>query len=481
LRLCEKAFSTSTPTHDKFGDPVPLRKLAFAALIFAWFCYFTAGSLAVRFSDDDMMNIANYWRMRPAGFAASHFLLWRNFYRPMGGVFYLPLFHFFGFNPAPYHLAILGVLLVNVYLVYRLAILLRAGELAAALAALAASYHAVLGNLTYNISFVYDVLCGCFYLAALVYYVRIREAGRIPRAREVAVLVALFLCALNSKEMAATLPLILLAYEGFFQTRRSWRGAIATALLDLPYFYGKALGRGALAADPSYRLEFSASRILDFQTRSFAELLGRPPVIGGAAVLAIWLVLVYLAFRQPRPVLRFCCVFVAVTPLPVEFLPGRGGACLYLPWIGLAIFLAVVCVDFAHTAAAFMARERLFARLDLPSRFALVIAACVALWGCQNRELKRTYALTDMERTGATTADVIRQMQQLAPRTPPNSTVVFLNDPFEHFDMAFIAELWFRDRTVKVRLNRQTPLSAEEIARADRVFDFRDGRLIAVR
>jgi hypothetical protein len=59
--------------------------------------------------------------------------------------------------------------------------------------------------------------------------------------------------------------------------------------------------------------------------------------------------------------------------------------------------------------------------------------------------------------------------------------VVFLDDPFVDWDMAFIAELWFRDRTVQVRLHRKTPLTADEIARAGRVFDFDNGRLAAVR
>ena len=47
--------------------------------------------------------------------------------------------------------------------------------------------------------------------------------------------------------------------------------------------------------------------------------------------------------------------------------------------------------------------------------------------------------------------------------------------------MAFIAELWFRDRQGRVFLNRKTPLTAGEIAKADAVFDWREGRLIRVR
>jgi hypothetical protein len=458
-----------------------LRKLFCAALLLVWFCYFTLDSLGVNFAPDDMMNIAGYWRMKPATFAVSHVLLWRNFYRPMGGLFYLPLFRAFGFNPAPYHAVILAILLFNVWLVYRLATLLRAGPIAAGLAALLSCYHASLSNLTYNIAFVYDVLCGCFYLSALVYYLRIRESGRRLRGREIAAFLALYVCALNSKEMAVTLPVVLLIYEWLYQDSVSLRGVIASALLNFPYVYGKVLRPDALATSAGYRPELSWTRILDFQTRSFTELFQQRSPLTADTVAWIWVALFYLAFRRRRPVLQFCWLFLAIAPLPIEFLPGRGGACLYLPFVGCAIFASVVAVDLAEAAARFLASEPLIARLGYQRLFAVLLVACVVVWGRENRDLKRSFVRASMDQTGVLSADVIRQMEALAPRTPPHSTVVFLDDPFVDWDMAFIAELWFRDRTVQVRLHRKTPLSDEEIAHADRVFDFHDGRLVAVR
>jgi hypothetical protein len=460
---------------------VSLRKLAFAALLLVWFAYFTLDSLGVRFAPDDMMNIAGYWRMKPAMLLSSHVLLWRDFYRPMGGVFYLPLFYAFGLRPAPYHAVILAILLFNVWLVYRLAILLRAGEPAALLAALVSCYHAGLSNLTYNIAFVYDVLCGCFYLGALVYYLRIREAGRQLAAREVAVFLALYLCALNSKEMAVTLPVMLLVYEWLYHDAASLRGVVAGSLLNRPYVYGKALRPGALASSDGYRPELSMARLLDFQTRSFTELFDRRSPFSEASVGWIWAVLFYLAFRRPRPVLQFCLVFLAIAPLPIEFLPGRGAACLYIPFVGFAIFAAVVSVDAAHAAAAFLAAEPVIGRLGRQRLFAVLLAGCVTLWGRENRDLKRSFVRPSMEQTGALTAEMIRQMQSLGPAVPPHGTVVFLDDPFVDWDMAFIAELCFRDRTVQVKLHRKTPLAGDELARAARVLDYRDGRLVIVR
>ena len=53
-----------------------------------------------------------------------------------------------------------------------------------------------------------------------------------------------------------------------------------------------------------------------------------------------------------------------------------------------------------------------------------------------------------------------------------------LNPPFNGWDMAFIAELWFHDRTVTIFLQQKTPLTPAELARADYLFDWRDGKLV---
>src|SRR5579863_10097268 len=97
-----------------------LRKLAVALFLLAWFVYFSRDVLGVHFAPDDMMNIDNfYWSPGPFRLFYSQFLLWRGYYRPMGGLFYLPVLAVAGLNPAPYHVALSLLLLANVYLVYR--------------------------------------------------------------------------------------------------------------------------------------------------------------------------------------------------------------------------------------------------------------------------------------------------------------------------------------------------------------------------
>jgi hypothetical protein len=80
---------------------------------------------------------------------------------------------------------------------------------------------------------------------------------------------------------------------------------------------------------------------------------------------------------------------------------------------------------------------------------------------------------------GRQTGDTLAQLRALNPRVKSGTQVAFLNDPFDGWDMSFIAELWFRDKSLRFHLQRKTPLPPEELAKMT-VFDFQDGRLVQV-
>jgi hypothetical protein len=86
-----------------------------------------------------------------------------------------------------------------------------------------------------------------------------------------------------------------------------------------------------------------------------------------------------------------------------------------------------------------------------------------------------------MAALGAQTAEVLQQFRVVRPQVRSHSQVVFLNDPFVEWDMLFIADLWFRDRSVTVHLQRLTPASEQVLAGYDSVFDYRGGQLLRVR
>ena len=484
-RVCPKSVPAASP-------PRRRRAIAFALFLAAYFAYFSRYTLAVHFAPDEMMNLATYWRIKPLTLLLAQVMPWRPFYRPMVGLLDLSLFSLFGLNPAPYHAALLLVLFANACLTWRLASLLGAGRPAAGLAAIAVCYHAGINNLYYNTAFTYDAVCCFFYLAALAPYVHVRGQGRIPGVRATLAVLMLYLCALNSKEMALTFPAILLVYECLYHPRlargslRAWlrgpgRVLLPAALLVPIFSYGHLFRAGGLMDEFAYRPAFTGARLIDFQIRSLDDLLIRPHPLDPLDVAVFWILLTYLAWRRARPILRLCWWMAALAPLPIEFLPGRAGACLAIPSIALAIFAAVTAVDLAHAAAGFLAGERAFAPLGRRNLFAAVLLAGASLWAWHNADLQIRYVASGMRQLGQPTWDAIQQFRALRPKLSRDSSLVFLNDPFEGFDMEFIAELLIRDRTVRVWLARKAPLDPDEIARAERIFDYRQGKLVQVR
>lgn len=478
----------------RLGSACRWQECACAILVAAYFFYFVADTVNVRFAPDDMMNMAYYWRLSSWKLLVSLFMPWRGFYRPLGGLYYLPLHYFFGLNPFPYHIVALFLLLVSLLLTYRLATVLGLGRLTTLLAVLIVSFHAGVANLYYNTAFIYDVLCGLFYLATLIYYVRIREDGRILRGSEIPCFLALYLLALDAKEMAVTLPVIILAYEWIYQaeSRPDWRhlaawirgpgrGFAMSAILNIPYCYGKAHGRDALMSQLAYAPVVSLDRLKIFQMRSLGELFLAWGQFKIRAVVLLWFAAFYLAWRLNSRILRFCWVYVAVTPLPIEFLEGRGGACLFIPLLGWAIFAAVVFREIVKVLTRALAGDPVLRHLGAHAISTILIATGMFLWAAENRSLKASYIGPSMSALGQPTWDVIRQLRQLNPKVRPNSSIVFLTDPFEGWDMAFIAELWFRDRSLDIRLERKTPSTPDELARANHLFTFVEGRLVQTR
>ena len=445
-------------------------RVAWAAGLTAYFAYFSWDALLVKFAPDDLMNMGHYWGLSGRQLALEFLAPWTGGYRPMGAAFYRPLLHWFGLDPGPYHAALLAILLANVFLVYRLARALGCSETTAGVAGLFTCYHAGLSFLYFNTSFVYDALCAFFYLGALGYYAAVRAEGRPMGPRQMAVFLALHWAAWQSKEMAATLPAVVLAYEVFCRKERQYAGAVLAGAVNLPFLYALFFGKQSFIGLPIYKPELSAARIFAFHRDSFADFFTSWHFFDLKWVLAVWAVLTLLAWRRRHPALRFCWCFFAIAPLPLELLEGRTVACLAIPACALAIFAAIVLTDFAEWAAR--GRRPVFA--------AIVLAPLIA-WAVHNDRLKREQIRPQMQDLGQETWSVIRQLREMNPQVKPHSTVVFLNDPFDGFDMAFIAELWFRQPGLTIKLHKKTPFTPEELAKVDHLFTWELGRLAQIR
>lgn len=468
------------------------RTSALAFALTAYFIYFCWPSLGAHFASDDMPNIAKAWSLPLWQLVFGPFLPWMPFYRPLPNWLLLPVFHAFGFNPVPLRVAMLLFVLANVFLLYALARRLGSGEWASWIAALIACYHVGVNNLYYNTAFVYDVLCCFFYLAALLYYVRVRQSGRVLNWRQTAVFLGLSLFSLESKEMAVTLPVMILFYEWLYHPPASWRPrevagwalrqgrcVLAGICLNLLFLWGNVWGSGVIH-NPAYIPEFSMARVWAFQIQSLGNLFENWAYFDHQRVAILWVLMFYLAWRRLRPVLRFAFLLLLVCPLPIEFLIGRAQGCLYIPMVAWALFVSVVFVDLAGGVAAILSGEPVFRSIPRAWIAAALIAVGLVLWVRQNAQLKKDNVDPITADCWPKTWSGIQQLKLLNPHVRPNSTVVFLDDPLGNYDMVFIAELWFRDRTLSISVNHP-PLTRQEIAKADYLFDYRDGHFVQVR
>ena len=435
-----------------------------AIFLLAYFFWFAGGGLRARFTGDDLMNLNFHLTPSFPGLLKSNLTYWSTAYRPMGGIFYVAVYRLAGLRPMPFRVVCLVLLLANLWLMYRVSLRLTGRREVALLATLFATYHAWFVNLYYSTGTIYELLAFGFYFAAFDYYLRIRESGALPRLRQWAVFLALYICALNSKELAVTLPACLLCYEAIWHGRKaSARGVGISALVTLPYVIGKLSGSDSLTANPLYRPAISAARylhtfhlylnVLFYQDHFFRD--GNTILLmAGMLALAIW--------RRSRPLLFAWC-FILFSVLPFIFLPHYSGFFLYLPMAGWAWYGATVLE---------MVRVR-FVK-SLPA-WALFLAVGLVLAPLHLRESRHTMQVfTSAE---LPTTEMIAQLRRVQPSLPRGALLYFDSDPFpaKTYSLVFLVRLLYDDLSIQV--SRARDGDPAEGGHFDAVFRWTDGTL----
>jgi hypothetical protein len=444
--------------------------------------------LTARWATDDAMNIAGYWDRGWPKLIAAQLLFFSPYYRPMGGLFYMPLFEAFGMNPFPYRAGLLLILGLNALLAYRAAKMLSRSVTAALLAAVFTSYHGGMFVLFYNTSQLYDVLCFLFWFAALNVYLTVRSRGRDLTLKQTAWLLVLYICALNSKEMAVTLPVAFFAHELVFASDDTWKARLwrarmplgAVVLITIAFVIGKTVGPNALSHVQGYRPSISLTRFLVNNGHYAAELFYYYEPVSKYQTVAFWALLAYLAFRRYRPYLRWALVMVIFGALPIVFIRDYGGGCLYLVVFGYALFVA----SLVSGTVRWLSRERIFRWVRFPRGLAQSALVCGAIfWYASILRARQTEALAGWQESQRRTWIAIQEMQRIRPEIRHGSSLLFMNDPFTDWDMHFIVQVVLRERASKITLQRTHDhiLSPEEIAAYDYVLRFENGRLIRLR
>lgn len=172
----------------------------------------------------------------------------------MGTLVYRLLFSLAGLHALPFRIECFSLILLNCFLAYRVAAALSTKEVGA-LAALLGCYNPGYIDIYYNTGTIYDLLCFTFYFLALDLYVRKRQSRAYLGLGRLIALVILFICALNSKEMAVSLPPVLLGCELVFgrrwapvigETRKDlivrWQPVVLNAAITLLFLFGRRPG-----------------------------------------------------------------------------------------------------------------------------------------------------------------------------------------------------------------------------------------------
>jgi hypothetical protein len=424
-----------------------------AAVILAYFFFFTWKSLFLYFDADDMYNLYFAWSKPLGEVLRSNLFFWNGFVRPMGAVFYRAIFAVAGFHPLPFHVALLGLGVCNIALCFWFVRLVSHSDRTAALATLLFAFHTRLMEVWFRTGVVYDALCFTFLYAGACLYIGARQEGRQLGAGRIAAILACYLCALDAKEMAVFLPVLLLSYEFILNTanRKSLvpsraAGLIAVlALMIVPYAIGKLHGPGAMANNPDYRPEFSYARYANTWSVYLEHLFVRDTPVPEWTGMIIVGALAAGALALRSRLLIFAWSVIVFGLLPVSFAPARGAFVMFISWPGWVIYAAALLV----------ALQDPIMRSHPQYRTALACAVFVlAGWrmGKFNLHDQRADPRHWLYDTPALVRAMSRQMMQQHPSLPLGTRILMTADPFStgEYTPNFVMNLLYRDPSLKL-------------------------------
>ena len=393
--------------------------LSSAVVISIWI-WFTRDGLASYFSGDDLMNTYLAWQKPLLRLAGENLLFFSPGYRPFGNLVYRLLFEMAGFHPLPFRIACFALLFLNLYLAYRAAAEIGGIE-TAVLAVLFSCYNAG-SDLYHDAGIIYDILCFTLYFAALGLYFSARGRKLYLSNAQLAWFLILYMFALDSKEMAVTLPLVLVAYEAFLgepaagSLVRRWLPSALSALMTVPYVIGKLSHSSPLIGNEDYRLHISPRNYIAGLTHYFDLLTSLHP---GTLKAPICMLVIFLAAaialitRDRR--LMFALTFILITPLPIVFVALRGAYVMYIPMFGIALYLAVAIVKLRDALVG--------PRLQFAT-FAVCAAAVIGFHASRPWQ-------PDVNPFIRST---VNQLGEIQPRVRVGSKILFVDDPFDKDD-----------------------------------------------
>lgn len=286
------------------------------------------------------------------------------FYRPLSTqVFFFTFQKIFGINPLPFHLFVLLIFSLNLFLIYRFTQKIFKNNQLSILSTFL--YGISVSNFTrlYFLSAFQEILLVFFSLLTLIFYLKKYSLTNILLAN------LFFIGALLSKETAAILPLLLLITL-WHQKRFHLQKFILPILILIPYLFLRLFSFG-LASGDSYQWSFSVFKIANTLFWYILWSIGAPESLvdyvdsglqivpkffsdfGYWSYIIIFLTLInlilitILIIRTANLNLKFkilySILFFFISLLPVIFMPWHKFSLeLGLPLIGFCLLLSII-------------------------------------------------------------------------------------------------------------------------------------------
>jgi hypothetical protein len=437
------------------SQPVVSRKLAIltAVFILSFFTFFTYSGLTAYFTFDDGTTIIAALRLFETSFWSDllHILtVFTAAFRPLTTMFWRPLYAVFGFNPLPYRIAMQLLMAVNIGLAYVVARRVEMTREAAALTALIFCYNASTSALYYDTCLIGDVLCLLFYALAVVIYAGGRQSGSPLSWQRTAGVAATYFLALDSKEVAVTLPGILLVYEllyrhGDFRDRKKALlvGWVPAAMLVAGGIYLK-VKVADMSSNPAYHPTVTPDFVLKNIGFYLQQLLYLPE--NSVTALKACLILAGLIFAgawcRSRPAIFGVLFFVAAL-IPVAVIASRSGYAAYVAYLGLSVTLGALLAG-ARERLTFLTRRQ---NVDIASAGLLFV--CVAGFLGWAHMVRRMPLNGYFEWDKPKLVKFMDDLQRNIPEFPPHVRVLMKDDVWDpDWGPMFLLRLMYHDNTI---------------------------------
>jgi hypothetical protein len=447
---------------------------------------FSADGMNAYFTADDGGNLVHmheYWENGLASMAGSVLRVFTGTYRPLGGIYYFALYRIAGLNPFPFRAVCLTLMLCNLMIAFAFLRRMSNSPSAAFIGAILLARHPALLWLFYSSGTIYEILCFLFYCSTLLLYSKWRQEGvAVLGWKRVAVLLVLNALALDSKEMAMTLPAALLLIEllcfsgqfgwptpakvlDFFRGRG--RVILATSILTALTIAFKVLSHNPLSDDPRYAIH-SLSSVFD-ATRGYHAALLYGDLFHGIhtfPLFLLWAGILSAGFGLKSRSMKMGFGLVLISMAPVCVISPRGGYMLYLPLIGWALLISSFLVAVGGLVIEHFAVRY---RQGLSIASALTVAVLIAV---VHDKLMSPY-ISPIRQEQQECRRIIQQMRDLVPRISGDTFLLLQNDSLPPgWGLTFLTQLAYGTPRVLLERTKMMDhhLSSAEMGLYDHVF-----------